>query len=166
MNLLATLRIFTVLGVGLSAGACHTKHVERARPETDALETPDTAYSRANSVGHTLYMQHCSACHGDKGYGDGPVAHAYCIAPPDLSRIAERNQGSFPFMDIVDVIEGRRAIDAHGYRQMPVWGIEFRKSAWQAGLSEESRIIADGNLLALASWLERIQAGPSNEREN
>jgi len=112
--------------------------------------------------GKTLYVQNCSACHGMEGYGDGPASIGFCIPPPDLTRIAERNKGHFPYGEIVAIIEGRRAIDAHGYRQMPVWGDVFQQSAKRAGV-EEAQGVADGNLLALASWLERIQTYPIDE---
>jgi mono/diheme cytochrome c family protein len=38
--------------------------------------------------GRTLFSQHCAACHGAGGRGDGPAAVALRNPPEDLTRIA------------------------------------------------------------------------------
>jgi mono/diheme cytochrome c family protein len=38
------------------------------------------------SRGKTLYERHCTACHGAKGYGDGPNALLLTIAPANFHR--------------------------------------------------------------------------------
>jgi|GEM_PF-1079095 len=109
-----------------------------------------------------LYLENCSACHGVEGYGDGPAAVAFCLPPPDLTRIAELNGGDFPYQEIFAVIEGKRQIDAHGYRGMPIWGDLFKQTAQNAGVGD-SQNIADGNILALVAYLESIQTYPVEE---
>lgn len=75
--------------------------------------------------GAELYQQFCAACHGPAGQGDGPVAATLNVAVPDLTRLAERNDGRFPAADVRDIVDGRALVVAHGPRSMPVWGYEF-----------------------------------------
>src|SRR5215510_15612961 len=54
----------------------------------DALPTyrrPDVPYHAASIAGgKALFAQHCAACHGPRGGGDGPAAAALNPKPPDL----------------------------------------------------------------------------------
>src|SRR5690606_9830039 len=75
--------------------------------------------------GAELFDRFCAACHGAGGEGNGPVAGTLNVLVPDLTRLAERNDGSFPAMDVRDVVDGRALVVAHGPRTMPVWGYEF-----------------------------------------
>jgi hypothetical protein len=45
------------------------------------------------------------------------------IRPPDLTRISERNKGTFPLMRIEWIISGEEELRGHG--PMPVWGPVF-----------------------------------------
>ena len=83
------------------------------------------AVTLADYSGEEIFLKYCSACHGESGRGDGPVARGLVTAVPDLTAISRR-YGEFPAMLIADTIDGRGArIDAHGTRTMPVWGYEF-----------------------------------------
>jgi mono/diheme cytochrome c family protein len=83
------------------------------------------AVSLADYSGEEIFLNYCSACHGESGRGDGPVARSLVTAVPDLTAIGRR-YGEFPTMRIADTIDGRGPrIDAHGTRTMPVWGYEF-----------------------------------------
>jgi hypothetical protein len=54
------------------------------------------------------------------------------IKPPaDLTRLAEDNNGVFPFARVYDVIDGRLEVATHGTRDMPVWGEVYRRSSAQ-----------------------------------
>src|SRR5690606_17673934 len=75
--------------------------------------------------GAELFERFCAACHGSGGRGDGPVAATLNVAVPDLTRLAERNDGTFPAADVRDIVDGRALVVAHGPRSMPVWGYEF-----------------------------------------
>jgi hypothetical protein len=70
-------------------------------------------------------MNHCAACHGTLGEGDGPVAGSMAIAVPNLRTLAMRNGGEFPEDAVAAYIDGREARAAHGLSQMPVWGDIF-----------------------------------------
>ena len=105
-------------------------------------------------TGATLYARHCSACHGQFGEGDGPVAIAMSVAVPDLRALRRQENGTFPRESIVRYIDGRDLPAAHGDRYMPVWGDVFRWGESDEGASEAE---IRARVEALADFLERIQ---------
>jgi mono/diheme cytochrome c family protein len=105
-------------------------------------------------MGAQTYQQHCTACHGLGGRGDGPAAPALRTPPSDLTRIAARRDGVFPAGEIAKVIDGRFHITAHGSREMPVWGEHFGMGIPETELSES---IARGKVATLVEYLKRIQ---------
>jgi mono/diheme cytochrome c family protein len=88
----------------------------------------------AEPDGAALFMNHCAACHGTTGEGDGPVAGLMSITVPNLRTLARRSGGELPEDRIAAYIDGRAPNQAHGGRQMPIWGDVFRVS--QAGDEE------------------------------
>jgi len=76
-------------------------------------------------IGRSEYQAGCAACHGADGKGNGPVAIALLTKPVDLTIIAKKNNGVFPFGRLYDVIDGRQEVKAHGDRAMPVWGYRY-----------------------------------------
>jgi hypothetical protein len=48
------------------------------------------------------------------------------VTPPDLTRIAARNNGVFPAERVRQIILGKGPA-AHGERNMPVWGDVFAR---------------------------------------
>jgi hypothetical protein len=63
------------------------------------------------------------------------MAKSLKVAPPDLTRIAERNGGPFPMERVQKIISGEQPVPAgHGTRQMPVWGPIFSQIAWDQDL--------------------------------
>lgn len=107
----------------------HSRHVVIAVVIALLLLVIATVAARAQDyssyTGEQLYMRFCASCHGDKGQGDGPVAAAFRIEVPDLTRIAARRGGEYPEEQIRRIIDGREVLPAHGTRVMPVWGFEF-----------------------------------------
>jgi mono/diheme cytochrome c family protein len=75
--------------------------------------------------GAVLFERHCASCHGSQGRGDGPLAAWLTQAPADLTGIEVRAGGRFDEGQVMGVIDGRRALQAHGPREMPVWGAVF-----------------------------------------
>jgi mono/diheme cytochrome c family protein len=92
----------------------------------DGLAAQDRGPSEISESGRDTYVFHCASCHGRTGTGDGPVAAALKIAPPDLTTLAKRAGGRFPEAQVTAFILGRRA-PSHGSREMPVWGPLFRE---------------------------------------
>ena len=76
----------------------------------------------AADAGATLYRRYCASCHGLRGGGDGPAAEALTPRPTDLTRLTA------DLRVLMEQIDGRRAIRAHGTSAMPVWGVVFEKS--------------------------------------
>lgn len=99
-------------------------------------------------------MGACASCHGIDGRGDGPVAASLTIKPPDLTTMAARRGGVYPYDELAAFIDGRKAVAAHGSREMPVWGERFA-DAFPADPQQE-RII-HGKVLMLLVYLESIQ---------
>lgn len=104
----------------------------------------------------------CSPCHGKLATGDGPAAAGLRTPPADLTRIASRHGGTFPEDMIFETIAGLDMPDAHGTRDMPVWGDVFVSEAVGdsvdladalAASDQAARRIAD-----LVRFLESIQA--------
>jgi mono/diheme cytochrome c family protein len=87
---------------------------------------PSTALAAEPNGGKQMYLQYCSSCHGREGKGDGTVSRDLKIKVPDLTGIAKKNKGVFPLDDVMATIDGRRQVRAHGDRDMPVWGDNFR----------------------------------------
>lgn len=123
-----------------------------------ALTLPGSPAAFATEVvewtGQENFERLCAACHGISGRGDGPVAAEIVKKVPDLTQIAERNGGQFPRHMIKNIVDGRWRIDAHGTRQMPVWGYEFFIAEGAGAFSEVSvsKILDD-----LVSYIESIQ---------
>jgi mono/diheme cytochrome c family protein len=106
-------------------------------------------------MGTEPFERYCAPCHGAKALGDGPVAPSLSTAPADLTRIAARRGGEFPRGEIGRMIDGRFVIDAHGTREMPVWGARFGEAIADPGLSEE---VSRGTIAVLVEYLVSIQA--------
>ena len=110
----------------------------------------------AEETGQQEYMVACAICHGESGKGDGPFAPILSITTPNLTTLAKDNEGVFPFLDVLMVVDGRTGVRAHGDSAMPIWGERFKESAAEAG-PYGSELEARGRLLALVTYLETIQ---------
>ncbi|HEX6902850.1 MAG TPA: cytochrome c [Thermoanaerobaculia bacterium] len=103
--------------------------------------------------GRRLYAVYCASCHGRAGRGDGPVAGDLKVAPVDLTRLAERDEGRFPRDRVHQSIDGRLKTRGHGTSEMPVWGATFQVSGSDHDQEREVR----ERILDLLSYLESIQ---------
>ena len=102
--------------------------------------------------GATLYARHCSACHGQFGDGDGPVAVAMSVGVPSLRDLTRRENGEFPRESLIEYIDGRELPAAHGDRMMPVWGDTF---SGEPG-TEDSRTAIE-KISEITDFLEQLQ---------
>jgi mono/diheme cytochrome c family protein len=87
---------------------------------------PPVSFAAAPPDGAQLYRTYCASCHGVNGTGNGPAAVAMKVTPPDLTRIAARNNGMFPAERVRQIVTGKGPA-AHGERNMPVWGDVFAR---------------------------------------
>jgi hypothetical protein len=72
-----------------------------------------------------MFRTYYAVCHGSAGWG-GPSAEALKKAPADLTRLSRENGGAFPRTVVLNTIQGAGILDAHGSRDMPIWGVSFR----------------------------------------
>jgi len=94
----------------------------------------------ATLTGAELYHRFCESCHGKAGAGDGPVSRGLAVAPPDLTRIAERHGGRYPDNWVYRIVDGREALMSHGPRDMPVWGVQlWREQGADVTAGEKTR---------------------------
>lgn len=105
--------------------------------------------------GAGLYRKYCSACHGDQGKGDGVVSGLMTPHPTDLTKLAAKAGGKFPFMQTVRVLDGRQTTRAHGDSDMPVWGEILREPGHTGALVEKADVT--GRLFLITTYLESIQ---------
>ena len=101
--------------------------------------------------GKTMYLAYCATCHGKEGKGDGPVAGALKVPPPDLTTLSKRNNGNFPSAQVVNTITGPAGTPAHGSREMPVWGPIFMAMEHQH--ESEARL----RVANLADYIKSLQ---------
>ena len=119
-------------------------------------ESAVTNYDRVLAdMGSEYFQRWCASCHGDNGLGRGPTAGALKVRPADLTQIAARRDGKFPAGEIARFIDGRFEIEAHGTREMPVWGQRFGERIPEPGVSDS---IVRGRVLVLVEYLKSIQA--------
>lgn len=112
--------------------------------------------AQSAEIGRDLYRGGCAACHGSGGAGDGPVAELFRIETPDLTTLSSRNEGVFPMLSVLHVIDGRTGVRAHG-GSMPVYGDIFMMHE-TADKGEYAAVLATrGRILSLAMYLESIQ---------
>lgn len=88
------------------------------------LDKPPARRSVAAS-GKETYAQYCSSCHGVDARGNGPAAIALKTPPPDLTTLAKRHDGKFPYKYVSEVLRFGTRIVSHGSSDMPVWGPVF-----------------------------------------
>jgi mono/diheme cytochrome c family protein len=105
----------------------------------------------AAEKGKVIYERYCASCHGLSGRGDGPVAPDLRVTPADLTRLAAKAGGRFPFEDVRRTIDGRNTPRAHGSSDMPVWGEVFQRAS---GTNSPD---ADSAILRLTHYLWSIQ---------
>jgi len=104
--------------------------------------------------GETMYKQYCSACHGADGKGGGPVASVLKIPPPDLTTLALRHGGKFPYEYVSSVLRFGPGVFAHGSSDMPTWGPIFNFIDKYNERSVQQRIMnLTGYLASLQQWV-------------
>lgn len=106
-----------------------------------------SATTGAVEMGKAIYDQNCATCHGPDG--DVRSAEKHDPKTPDLRTIAQRSAGGhIPRVMLAEIIDGRKIVQAHGSRSMPVWG--DRLDADETG-------DVDAKIDALLRYIESIQ---------
>jgi mono/diheme cytochrome c family protein len=110
----------------------------------------------SDPAGEVLYARFCASCHGGGGRGDGPLAGQLSTAPSDLTMLARRPEG-FDEGGLMAVIDGRRAVAAHGPREMPGWGVVFERELGEQLHTQYTVLL---RARTLVDYLRTIQAAP------
>lgn len=76
--------------------------------------------------GKAMFKQYCAACHGSDAKGRGPAAASLNTRPSDLTTLAKRHDGNFPYEYVASVLRFGPGFSAHGSSDMPVWGPIFQ----------------------------------------
>ena len=116
--------------------------------------TMTPAIAQNADIGKQLYGQYCASCHGEGGSGDGPMAEYLTVKPSDLTGLAAANDGKYPMLDVIHIIDGRTGVRAHG-GPMPVFGEVFTEGS---GTGSYADVLATrGRVLSLATYIESLQ---------
>ena len=108
--------------------------------------------------GAQLFKQYCAVCHGPAGKGDGPVAAALKMPPPDLTTLAQRHEGKFPDDYVAHVLNNGVKNPAHGSGKMPVWGPIFESmDRWKAFCPCLDETPVTRRITNLTDYLKSIQ---------
>ena len=121
------------------------------------LALATTARTAAAQSGIRDYQNYCAECHGLHGKGDGPSRLTIPMNPPpnDLTLMAKKNGGTFPFDEVVDSIDGRKNIPSHARLQMPFWGTTLQQPGKE--FTPESDAEVKKRIESMAQYVESIQ---------
>ena len=117
-----------------------------------AGQTPSGPDANLAASGRGTFRTYCATCHGTAARGDGDLAQHLKVKPANLTEIAKRRGGAYPFDAVVQIIDGRQKVRGHGGGEMPVWGDAFKVT--EAGHSEEE---VQQRIRNLAHFLWSIQ---------
>jgi len=75
--------------------------------------------------GDQMFKQYCAACHGADAKGYGPARAALKLPAADLTTLAKRHGGKFPYEYVTGVLRFGPGVPSHGSADMPTWGPIF-----------------------------------------
>jgi mono/diheme cytochrome c family protein len=126
---------------GLAAAMCVTLFTASA-----------SADENVEAAGKVRFMENCAVCHGADGKGGGPFTTLLKSPPSDLTMLSKGAGGEFPFNRVYDAIDGRASVKgAHGSKDMPIWGGEWK------GSSVAAETAVRGQILEMIIYLRSIQ---------
>ena len=113
-------------------------------------------------LGKREYDANCAVCHGAAGKGDGPFSGVgdWKQAAADLTTLARRNNGVFPFARVYEFIDGTQVAKAHGTREMPIWGADYlaKGAEYYRGTPFNPELYARARIFALTEYVYRLQS--------
>lgn len=111
--------------------------------------------------GRDEYVAACASCHGEKADGNGPIATMFREPVPRLTDLSARNDGRFPFLEVMQVIDGRAVVRGHG-NPMPIFGRRYTVEIGEHAGLFGSEILVRSRILELVSYLQAIQEPAGN----
>lgn len=107
-------------------------------------------------LGKQEYSAKCAVCHGLAGKGDGSYGELLKTRATDLTVLAKKNGGVFPFARVYEAIDGTLPVKAHGTADMPIWGTVYKDKATDLAL-EYPEAFVRARILALVEYVYRLQ---------
>jgi mono/diheme cytochrome c family protein len=149
--------VFATMAAGLTL-ELSSDHTSAAGVDPIAFATE----SHGAAPSASEFRNSCAVCHGVDGQGNGPMAVLLKVKPPDLTRLAARNGGKFPFDYVMRIIDGRATVGPHGTREMPIWGDRYMRNFPKTVLREPHRSkmvepLVRARILELTYYLRSIQ---------
>lgn len=138
----------------------HIRHTAAALIAGATLAFAGAAAAQGKvDLGKREYDANCATCHGMDGKGNGPSAGILSKPVPDITTLAKRNGGVFPMARVYATIEGE-GIAAHGSRDMPIWGADYRMKAaeYYMDVPYNAETYVRTRILSLIDYLYRVQA--------
>lgn len=111
-------------------------------------------------LGKREYDSNCAVCHGKLGKGDGPYAGMLDTRISDVTTLAKKNGGVFPFARVYETIDGSQVVKAHGTRDMPIWGTVYKLKAaeYYMEFPYDANAYVGARIIALTEYVYRLQA--------
>lgn len=107
-------------------------------------------------TGRQNFVRYCASCHGTDATGNGPNAADWPAVPPDLTGLAARNGGSFPFATVMTKVWG--AADGSHRATMPGFSAFFDDDAQVLyDIGDGAPVPTPRRLVELAEYLASIQ---------
>jgi mono/diheme cytochrome c family protein len=143
-------KLVEVFAIGVVAfGVVTTANAQQSSPAAPSVD-----------VGKYEYEGHCAICHGLSGTGQEEGAFFSLLSKkiPNLTTLSKNNNGVFPFARVYQTIDGREQVQAHGTREMPVWGRDYMAMSANISPYYDHEAFARGKILALTEYIYRLQA--------
>ncbi|MEJ2001969.1 MAG: cytochrome c [Maritimibacter sp.] len=109
-----------------------------------------------DDAGKNEYMNACAICHGESAQGNGQFAELLNVDVPGLTGLTAANDGEFPFLKTMMIIDGRTGVRGHG-GPMPIWGDRYQASMLEERGLVGAEIYARGRLVALVEYIQTLQ---------
>jgi hypothetical protein len=119
------------------------------------LAAAGVAQAQDADPGAEAFGTYCATCHGMDGLGDGAMTEIMSVTVPDLTQMTARNDGVFPMLDVIHIIDGRTGLRGHG-GPMPVYGALFDDELAYPG-PYGAPLYTRGKILSIAYYLEGLQ---------
>jgi mono/diheme cytochrome c family protein len=119
-----------------------------------------TAFAQTRpDLGKREFDTNCAMCHGLDGTGGGVMSTYLNRQPTNLTTLAKANGGILPMARMYEVIDGARDVPAHGTREMPAWGNDYRVQAasYYTDVPYDPEMFVRTRILALLDYINHLQ---------
>ena len=143
-------KLVGVFAIGaVAVGVVTTANAQQSSPAAPSVD-----------VGKYEYDGHCAICHGLSGTAKEEGAYSSLLSKTiaNLTILSKNNGGVFPFARVYQTIDGREQVQAHGTREMPVWGREYTAMGTNISPYYDPEAFARAKILALTEYVYRLQA--------